>query len=188
MIVNQEYVNNNKLVESTRFLSLNPRGFGPDNEEKMEMMVEAAKKMEIDGILLSSPDRKWSTNMIDKIKRKFKKLNKEINVITSDSGQSPRTEKGYLPGGTANILMGRIVALRIQPFEKKDSIGRWSAFRLESNKKVLQIINVYHIPESTTLGIFKSRAQYDRCTGIVKTLRQYRDELLVDLSEEMQKA
>ena len=126
--------------------------------------------------------------MIDKIKRKFKKLNKEINVITSDSGQSPRTEKGYLPGGTANILIGRIVALRIQHFEKKDSMGRWSAFRLESNTKVLQIINVYRIPESTTPGILKSRAQYDRCTGIVKTSRQYRDELLTDLSEEIRKA
>ena len=61
----------------------------------------------------------------------------------------------------ANILMGRIVALKVQNFEKKDSLGRWSSFRLESNNKVLQIFNVYRIPESTAPGILKSRAQYD---------------------------
>ena len=55
---NQGYIDSKKHKDCIRFLSLNPRGFGPDNEEKMEMMVEAAKKMEIDGILLSSPDRK----------------------------------------------------------------------------------------------------------------------------------
>ena len=47
---------------------------------------------------------------------------------------------------------------------------------------------MYRIPESTTPGILKSRAQYDRCIGIVKTSRQYRDELLTDLSEEIRKA
>ena len=123
---NQGYVDSKKYKDCIRFLSLNPQGFGPDNDKKMEMIVAAVQKLEIDGIMLSSPDRKWSTSMIDRVKRKFKKLNKEIAMITLDSGQSPRIEKGYLPGGTVNILMGRIVALKVQNFEKKDSLGRWS--------------------------------------------------------------
>ena len=67
--------------------------------------------------------------------------------------------------------MGRLVVLKMQDFEKKDKLGRWSAFRLESNKKVIQFINVYHILESRAPGILKSRAQYDCCTRTVKTLR-----------------
>jgi len=185
---NQGYVDSKKHKDYIRFLSLNPWGFGPDNDEKMEMMVAAAQKLEIDGIILSSPDRKLSTSMIDRVKRKFKKINKEIDMITLDSRKSPRTEKGYLLGEMANILIGRIVALKVQNFEKKDSLGRWSAFRLESNNKILQIFNVYWIPESTAPGILKSRVQYDQCTGTVKTLRQYRDELITVLIEEIRVA
>ena len=55
---NQGYVDSKKHKDCIRFLSLNPRGFWPDNNDKIEMMVAAAKKMEIDGIMLSSPDRK----------------------------------------------------------------------------------------------------------------------------------
>ena len=75
--------------------------------------------------------------MIDKVKRKFKKVNREIAVIILDSEQQVRTEKGYLSRGTAHILIGRLVALKMQDFEKKDKLGRWSAFWLESNKKVI---------------------------------------------------
>ena len=75
---NQGYVDSKKHKDYIRFLFLNPRGFGPDNDNKIEMMVAVAKKMEIDGIMLSSPDRKWSISMIDRVKRKFKKLNKVL--------------------------------------------------------------------------------------------------------------
>ena len=49
----------------------------------------------------------------------------------------------------------------------------------------MQIITVYRIPESTQPGILKSRAQYDRVNGEVKTSKQYRDELLKELTEEI---
>jgi len=52
----------------------------------------------------------------------------------------------------------------------------------------LQIINIYRIPDSTSPGILKSRAQYDRRNGEVRMSRQYRDELLEKLSLEVEKA
>ena len=57
--------------------------------------------------------------------------------------------------------------------------------RFESGKNKMQIITVYRIPESTQLGILKSRVQYDRINGEVKTSKQYRDELLNELSQEI---
>ena len=64
-------------------------------------------------------------------------------------------------------------------------MGRWSSFRLEGNNKVLQIITIYRIPELTAPGIMKSRAQYDRCSGEVKTSRQYCDKLLKEIANEI---
>ena len=57
-----------------------------------------------------------------------------------------------------NILLGRAAGMRVKHYEKKDEMGRWSSFRLEGNSKVLQIITIYRIPESTAPGIMKSRA------------------------------
>ena len=86
--------------------------------------MRAARTNKIDGILLSSPDRKWTISRIEQIKRKFKKVNKEIIVIASDSSQPARIEKGYLPGGTISILMGRLVRLKLNGYKKKDELGR----------------------------------------------------------------
>ena len=79
-------------------------------------------------------------------------------MIALDSGQPARIEKGYLLGGTISILMGRLVGLKLNGYKKKDELGRWSTFRLHGNNKVLQIINIYRIPESIAAGILKSRA------------------------------
>ena len=48
---------------------------------------------------------------------------KEIGIISLDSGEEPRTERGYLPGGAANILMGKLVGLK-NNYIKKDNLGR----------------------------------------------------------------
>jgi len=106
----------------------------------------------------------------------------------SDSREQLRTERGYLPGGTVSILMERLVGLKKNNYTKKDELGRWSAFRLQSQNKVLQIMNIYRIPDSISPGILKSRAQYDRRNGEVRTSRQYRDELLEKLLLEVEKA
>ena len=84
-----------------------------------------------------------------------------------------------------NIIMGRLVEIRKLGQDRKDHLGRWSSFWLEGNRKVVQVITVYRIPESTKPGILKSRAQYDRCTGKVQTSRQYRNKLLKSLSNEL---
>ena len=51
---------------------------------------------------------------------------------------------------------------------------------------MIQVINMYRIPDSTAAGILKSRAQYNRCNEEVKISRYYRDKSLEKLSEEIQ--
>ena len=57
-INNQGYIDSKKHQDCIRLLSLNLRGFGPDNKEKMERMIFVAQQYEIDGIILSSPDHR----------------------------------------------------------------------------------------------------------------------------------
>jgi len=117
------------------------------------------------------------------LKNAFKKVNQEVEIIASDSGQEARTENGYLPRGTLNILIGQLAGLRVKDKDKYDELGRWSSFQLEGNNKMVQVINLYRIPDSTTPGILKSKAQYDRATGITKTVRQYQKEILVTIKK-----
>ena len=69
------------------------------------MIIDYAKRHQIDGILLSSPDQKWTSTNVDRLKRHFWAVNKEVDIIALDSGQEAQTENGYLPGSTVNIIM-----------------------------------------------------------------------------------
>jgi len=51
----------------------------------------------------------------------------------------------------------------------------------------MQIINIYRITESIQERILKTRAQFDRVNSEVKSSKQYRDEMLADLSTEITK-
>ena len=168
---NQSFIDSIKHEDCVQILIMNPRGFGPNHNEKVEMMIQSMIEYQIDGILLSAPDQKWLSNKIDRLKHAFKKVNQEVEIIASDSGQEARTENRYLPGGTMNILLGRLAGLRVKGKDKYDDLEKWSSFQIEGNDKMVQVINLYRIPDSTMPGVLKSKAQYDRATGITKTAR-----------------
>ena len=67
-------------------------------------------------------------------------------------------------------------------------MGLWNYFQIEGNNRVLKVFTVHRIPESTTLGMLKSRAQCDRSRGEVKTSREYSEELLKQLSKEIKQS
>ena len=87
-------------------------------------MIQSVKKYKIDVILLSSPDYKWSMNKIEAMKNKFKRISKEVDIITSNSDQAPKTSSGYLPGGTMSMLLGRATGLKKLQSEQTDLLGR----------------------------------------------------------------
>jgi len=134
---NQGFIDSIKHEDCVRILIMNPRGFGPNNNEKVEMMIQSIIEYQIDGILLSALDQKWSSNKIDRLKNAFKKVNQEVEIIASDSGQEARTENGYLPKGTLKILIGWLAGLRVKDKDKYDELGRWSSFELEGNNKTV---------------------------------------------------
>ena len=98
-LMHQGCIDNKKHEDYLRTLSLNQRGFGLDDKEKVEMTMNSVKRHEVDVVSLSLPDRKWMLSKVDRIKQKFRRINKEVVVIASNTDQETRKEKEHLPGG-----------------------------------------------------------------------------------------
>jgi len=107
----QGYIDNKKMTGSIRILQLNPHGFGPEMNEKINMLKEAIISMEIDVILLSAPDRRWTKSKIEFLRKRLVSIDKNIEIITSDIGQKTKTTTGYLPGGVVSIIKGHNAGL-----------------------------------------------------------------------------
>jgi len=142
---------------------------------------------EIDIVLLSSADQKWNESRKSRLKTMFKSINKYVEIIALDSREETRTNDGYLPGQTVAIYTGKIAGMIIQEQTKQDRMGRWTSTRIEGGTQKMQIINLYRIPDSTQEGILKSRAQYDHIAGVVKTSKEYRNEMIKELNIEIKK-
>jgi hypothetical protein len=186
-IKNQGFIDSFKRGGCVRILGLNPRGFGVDSNEKIEMMKEAMSKYEIDVLLLSSPDRRWRASTRESLKRSFRQVNKSVEVLTSDSREDTRGKSDYLPGGTLSILTGISAGMVNKEEMRQNDLGNWNSFRIEGGGRKLQLINAYRIPDSTEEGIMKSRAQYDRVKGKLHSSQQYREMMLSELVDEIKR-
>ena len=104
------------------------------------MMVKSAiKDYGIDALLFSSSDRRWNQRQLDYVEGQFRRVSKEVKIIASCSGEDATKGIGHFPGGTTNILLGRVARTSSITYEHKDPLGRWSAFRLEGGKN-----NAFH--------------------------------------------
>ena len=65
--LNQGYIDENKRLENTRILALNPNGLNPWDEQKMNMFVQSCTKNQIDIALLNEMNVKWTPAILDKI-------------------------------------------------------------------------------------------------------------------------
>ena len=71
---------------------LSPNRFGPDKVEKVEVMKKYIKDHEIDILTMSTPDRRWSISIREKMIFQFKQVNKDIIMNIYDSGDNPYIE------------------------------------------------------------------------------------------------
>ena len=184
---NQGFISTVKNKENLRLFAINPNGFGPDSKEKLEMLKTAIKHYEIDVILMSSPDRRWTSSRIERLRYALASTSKHVEIIATDSGEKVSSTNGYLPGGTIAIILGRFVGMLQKEDIRTDKKGRWSSFTIKGKAGQIRIINLYRIPDSTSSGILTSRAQYDRHTGKVQTTKYYREEILEEIATEIRR-
>ena len=105
------YVEPVKYKNNIRILSLNPRGFGPDNMEKIVMLKESKDRFQFDGVFFSSPDRHWNSIRKELMRRYLATIGRNVTINTSDTGIDPKTIRGYLPGGTMSAVWENLADL-----------------------------------------------------------------------------
>jgi len=184
-LCNPGYIDEVKHRDSIRIIAVNPHGFGPDCTEKIEMLCQKVQEMEIDMILMSSPDRRWTSNRIEQLTNKFRRINKAVEIIATDSGEKTESEIGWLPGGTITIVIGRLVGMIDKNNITKEKKGTWCAFTLEENGRKIRIVNLYRIPDNTNKGMMTSKAQYDRAGKQTKSAKFYREAILLEIANEI---
>ena len=79
---------------------MNPHGFKPDNEEKLEYMKHSIVKYQINVILLSLLDYKQISIMTDSIESKLKQVHYKLELYITDSTDHSNVKSNYLPGRT----------------------------------------------------------------------------------------
>jgi len=121
---NQGFISTVKNKENLRLFAINPNGFGPDSKEKLEMLKTAIKHYEIDVILMSSPDRRWTSSRIERLRYALASTSKHVEIIATDSGEKVSSTNGYLPGGTIAIILGRFVGMLQKEDIRTDKKGR----------------------------------------------------------------
>jgi len=84
-IRNKGWIDSDKNKIVFRIISINPRGFGHDSEEKLEQLIKATIERSINYWALSLPDRKWQSNNWSKIKRLLYRVDQRVEMMASDS-------------------------------------------------------------------------------------------------------
>ena len=157
------------------------------NERKMNQLKEAVEQYDIDVLLLNEVNTKWNTVNISRMERIIKQINRAAVLIENDSGQHHVTNNDYLPGGIMNIIFQKCAPIYQKKKTVKGRLGNWSAIALEYNRKQLEVINLYRIPSSSSNGESCSYTQYVLVDKRVKTITDYRREVLQEIKHHILK-
>ena len=88
IIRNKGYLNETKKSKNTRILILNLNRLRCSDSNKIQMIIEKLKEMQIDSYLLTETNIKWIMSNKMKMLRKMKALRQNIETICEDSIQS----------------------------------------------------------------------------------------------------
>jgi len=119
------------------------------------------------------------------MRRYLATIGRNVTINTSDTGIDPKTIRGYLPGGTMSAVWENLVDLVVTT-RNEDQLGRWSAITIGRDNKLIELITVYRLNDSTDNGIITTHTQYNQVLEKNHTTRHYRQEFLKDLSKYMQ--
>ena len=86
-IMHKGYIDISKLAENMRILVLNPKGLNLWNDYKMDLFINSCKKKQIDVILLSETQIKWTPRNIDRMKQRIHSISRNAVVSGADSKQ-----------------------------------------------------------------------------------------------------
>ena len=182
-IKNKGYIDEVKVQDNMRILSMNMHGCRPENYERLKEIKEALKKNQVDIALFNEANTKWNSYNISRIERVMRSMDKGVKIQVADSKQWKMTRRSYLPGGLVNIIGSKYTPVMDEKMVTVGRLGNWIAFGMNHNSKRLEIINLYRIPmaNGNASGICSSLTQYHLIDGNVKSPNEYRKEIFTEI-------
>ena len=152
---------------NTRLLALNLNGCRLSDSEKIYMLIQSCKQLEIDMYFICEENTKQITRNIEKMKYELKLLRRIVEIIIADtkSQNSTKIDTDYLLGGILNAVLGNIVSMIDKEKMIIGRLGKWMAIELYHNEKQVMIITIYRIPQSSSYGTCCTLTQYNKMNG-----------------------
>ena len=100
-------------------------------------------RQQIDIMIIIEMNLKQTIVIESIIKTKLKKIGRGMEIIYADSKAYKTTEGDWLQGGVMNIFKGHIADLIQKEKVKKDEKGRWIAYLIRKNEKIVVIVIIY---------------------------------------------
>jgi len=168
-----------------RILILNPNGLDPWNDYKMSLFHDAIEQLDIDIMMLSKINLKYTTTNKSKMKHRIKKLGCETRVFMMDSGQWQITRYNYLPGGILAAIRGKAVPL-IQDEEIYFSkLGNFVSVKLKQINKIIALITLYRVPSTSPQEPSCCVTQYNVKEGKLALPNEYRKGYIIIRNEKV---
>ena len=83
---------------------MNPNGLRVSDYDKVQTLITKCKARQIDRILLSEVNTKWTTSNKAKMLRKMKAIRRNMELIFADSSDYNAITSDWLPGRIINGL------------------------------------------------------------------------------------
>ena len=116
------HVDECKLSEKMRTLTMNVHGCRPENNERLQTIRTSIEKDQIGISLFNKANAKWNTLNVNRVGKEMKKMDRGVQLMTADSKQWEVTKNNYLPGGLLNAIGSKCASVITV---KKITIGKW---------------------------------------------------------------
>ena len=186
-IKHSRYIDTTKVLYNTRLLSINTYVFKPKDNEKINMIIKSYETRLIDIILMNETNTKQTPWNQDKIKKEMKKLGREIQIETANSGKQNLTKNEWLPGRVVSTIRGKAILLIETDDISKGKYGNQIAMKLKNNGKILLIINIYRIPITSLVKVCSCLTQYNLMYGKAKSPTEYQNEIFKEIKDFIKK-
>jgi exonuclease III len=132
----------NKSSTTTRLYLQNINGCKLSHSTDWEAALLFLQNHNIDVVGQTETRTKWDSKNYTKVKQKLNKHLKH-NLLSTSHCTSIFTD-GSHPGGTATIMLGKVVTSKIQDVRDTTGLGRWSGYSIQlPSNQLIYVITAY---------------------------------------------
>ena len=100
-------------------------------------------------MVLSEVNDKWTVSNYKKMWNKLKPLYWNIQIVVTNSNDHELTDSDWLLGGLLTGIWGNVASMVDNTKIYKDKLGKWTMNHITNGSKMILLISVYRLPQSS---------------------------------------